>query len=75
MLTISTQRDKAAADAAALSSLESMQRRYALGAASYAQELNAQQAGQQTRINLIAAQAQRLVDSVTLYQAMGGGVN
>jgi NodT family efflux transporter outer membrane factor (OMF) lipoprotein len=65
----------AAADAAALSSLESMQRRYALGAASYAQELNAQQAGQQTRINLIAAQAQRLVDSVTLYQAMGGGVN
>jgi len=65
----------AAADAAALSSLQSVQRQYTLGAASYVQQLIAQQSAQQTRINLIAAQAQRLVDSVALYQAMGGGVN
>lgn len=62
----------AAADAAAQGSLQSVQRQYALGAASYVQQLIAQQAAQQTRINLIAAQAQRLVDSAALYQAMGG---
>lgn len=63
----------ASADIAAQSSLESMQRQYALGAASYIQLLIAQQQAQQNRINLIAAQAQRLVDSAALYQAMGGG--
>jgi len=46
-----------------------------LGAASYVQQLIAQQAAQQTKIDLIAAQAQRLVDSAALYQAMGGGVS
>ena len=65
----------AAADAAAQGSLQSVQRQYALGAASYVQQLIAQQAVQQTSINLIAAQAQRLVDSAALYQAMGGGVS
>lgn len=65
----------AGADAAAQGSLQSVQRQYALGAASYVQQLIAQQAAQQTRINLIAAQAQRLVDSAALYQAMGGGVS
>lgn len=65
----------AAADTAAQGSLQSVQRQYALGAASYVQQLIAQQAAQQTRIDLIAAQAQRLVDSAALYQAMGGGVN
>ncbi len=63
----------AAADTAASGSLESMQRQYTLGAASYVQLLIAQQQVQQTRINLIATQAQRLVDSTALYQAMGGG--
>ncbi len=63
----------ATADAAAQGSLESMQRQYALGAASYLQLLTAEQQAQQNRINLIAAQAQRLVDSAALYQAMGGG--
>jgi NodT family efflux transporter outer membrane factor (OMF) lipoprotein len=63
----------ATADSAAQSSLESMQRQYALGAASYIQLLTAQQLAQQNRINLIAAQAQRLVDSAALYQALGGG--
>lgn len=61
------------ADAAAQGSLESMQRQYALGAASYVQLLTAQQQSQQTRINLIEAQARRLLDSTALYQAMGGG--
>ncbi len=63
----------ATADIAAQGSLESMQRQYALGAASYVQLLTAQQQAQQNRINLIAAQAQRLVDSAALYQALGGG--
>ncbi len=62
-----------AADTAAQGSLESMQRQYALGAASYIQLLTAQQQSQQTRIDLIEAQARRLVDSAALYQAMGGG--
>ncbi len=63
----------AAADAAAQKSVESMQRQYALGAASYVQLLTAQQQAQQNRINLIAAQAQRIADSAALYQALGGG--
>ncbi len=62
----------ATGDAAALGSLQSMERQYKLGAASYVQLLVAQQQAQQLRINLVAAQAQRLVDSVALYQAMGG---
>ena len=62
-----------AADAAAQGSLESMQRRYTLGAANYVQLLIAQQQFQQTRSNLIDAQARRLVDSAAFYQAMGGG--
>jgi NodT family efflux transporter outer membrane factor (OMF) lipoprotein len=65
----------AIADAAAQGSLQSMERQYKLGAASYVQLLVAQQQAQQLRINLIAAQAQRLVDSAALYQAMGGGVS
>lgn len=65
----------AAADAAAQGSLQSVQRQYALGSTSYVQQLIAQQSAQQTRINLIAAQAQRLVDSAALYHAMGGGVS
>lgn len=64
----------ATGDVAAQGSLQSMERQYKLGAASYVQLLLAQQQAQQFRINLIAAQAQRLVDSAALYQAMGGGV-
>ncbi|MHB8810905.1 MAG: TolC family protein, partial [Desulfobulbaceae bacterium] len=62
-----------AADAAAQASLESMQRRYALGAASYIEMLVAEQQSQQTRINLIEARSRRLINSAALYQAMGGG--
>lgn len=63
----------AAADAAAQGSLETMQRKYQLGATSYVQLLIAQQQAQQTQIDLIEAQAQRLIDSAALYQALGGG--
>ena len=64
----------AAADAAAQGSLESVQNQYKLGASSYVQLLIAQKQVQQTTVNLIGAQAQRLVDSIALYQAMGGGI-
>jgi len=63
----------AAADASAEESLQMIQRQYTLGAASYLQLLIAQQQSQQTSISLIAARAQRLTDTVALYQAMGGG--
>lgn len=60
----------AVADAAAQASLQSVERQYQLGSASYLQLLIAQQQAQQTRINMVAAQVQRLVDSVALYQAL-----
>lgn len=63
----------AAADEAAQSSLRSVERQYQLGASSYVQLLIAQQQAQQTRLGLAAAQAQRLTDSVALYQAIGAG--
>lgn len=53
-------------------SLALVQQQYALGAASYLQLLQAQQQAQQVRINVLAIQAQRLVNTVALYQAMGG---
>ena len=65
---------QAAADTAARESLALLEEQYRLGAASYLQLLTAQQQAQQTRINLIAAQAARLSDSAALFQAMGGGV-
>jgi len=63
----------AAADAAARDSLDSIERQYTLGAASYVQLLIARHQAQQNRIQLIAAQAQRLAASAALFQAMGGG--
>ena len=63
----------AAAETAAQQSVESIRRQHQLGAVSYAQLLIVEQQEQQNRINLIAAQAQRLVDSAALYQALGGG--
>lgn len=63
----------AAADAAAQASLDSVQRQHALGAASYVQVLLARQQAEQSRSGLIAAQAQRLIDSTALFQALGGG--
>ena len=65
----------AVADTAAQGSLESVQTQYKFGASSYVQLLIAQKQAQQTRISLIAAQAQRLADSAALYQSMGGGIS
>lgn len=65
----------ASADAAAQESVQSKRRQYALGAVSYVELLLAEQQAQQNRIDLIGAQAQRLIDSAALYQAMGGGVS
>jgi NodT family efflux transporter outer membrane factor (OMF) lipoprotein len=64
---------QAAADASAQESLKLTRQQYALGALSYLQLLIAQQQAQQTAIGLIAARAQRLADTVALYQSMGGG--
>jgi NodT family efflux transporter outer membrane factor (OMF) lipoprotein len=63
----------AIANSAAQSSLQSVERQYTLGAASYTQLLVARQQMQQNRTGLIAAQAQRLADTIALYQALGGG--
>jgi len=63
----------AAADSTARESLRLAQQQYALGVASYLDLLIVQQQAQQTRINLVAAQASRLADTAALYQAMGGG--
>jgi NodT family efflux transporter outer membrane factor (OMF) lipoprotein len=62
-----------AADTAAHASLESLRGQYSQGAASYLDLLLAQEQSLRTRIQLIAAQSQRLIDTAALYQAMGGG--
>lgn len=65
---------QAAADKAAGESLALTRDQYELGGASYLQLLVAQQEVQRTRIAVIAAQAQRLTDSASLFQAVGGSV-
>jgi NodT family efflux transporter outer membrane factor (OMF) lipoprotein len=63
----------AAADAAARESSRVVEDQYRLGAADYLQLLIAQQQAQRMRAALIATQAQRLLNTVALYQAIGGG--
>lgn len=63
----------AAADTAAQAELDSVRQQYTLGAAGYVHVLIARQQADQSRSGLIAAQAQRLTDSVALLQALGGG--
>lgn len=65
----------AAADEAARGALRTVARQYQLGAASYLQLLVAQQQAQRIHLGLAAAQAQRLADSVALYQAIGADGN
>ena len=65
---------QAAADGAARESLRLAQQQYALGATSYLDLLIAHQQAQQTRVDLVAAQARRLLDTTALYLAMGGGI-
>jgi NodT family efflux transporter outer membrane factor (OMF) lipoprotein len=62
------------ADFASEKSLESTQRRYRLGAASYYDLLIAQQKRLQTEFDLTEGQAKRLVNTVAFYQAMGSGL-
>lgn len=62
----------AAADAAKVT-LDLAQRQWQDGYASYLALLNAEQAYQQARINLVQAQASRYADTAALFQALGGG--
>lgn len=65
-----------ATTAAAISAQETLdlvQQRYALGAANYLEVLTAQQVVESSRMDLCADQAQRLIDTVTFFSAMGGG--
>lgn len=64
----------AAADYASNKSLETIQHRYELGSISYQDLLIAQQQRLQTKLDLTEGQAQRLVNTVAFYQAMGGGL-
>jgi outer membrane protein TolC len=58
---------------AAKGSLELIQRQYAAGAVNYVSLLSAQQAYQQARLAYVRAVASRYIDTVTLFQALGGG--
>jgi NodT family efflux transporter outer membrane factor (OMF) lipoprotein len=62
----------AAADAAKIT-LDLAQRQLQAGYAGYLTLLNAEQAYQQGRINLVQAQANRYADTAALFQALGGG--
>jgi len=62
----------AAADAAKVT-LDLAQRQLQAGYAGYLALLNAEQAYQQGRINLVLAQANRYADTAALFQALGGG--
>jgi NodT family efflux transporter outer membrane factor (OMF) lipoprotein len=62
----------AAADAAKVT-LDLARRQWQDGYAGYLALLNAEQADQQTRINLVQARANRFADTAALFQALGGG--
>jgi NodT family efflux transporter outer membrane factor (OMF) lipoprotein len=63
----------AAADHAAKTTLDLAQRQVYDGYAGNLVLLNAEQAYQQARLNLIQAQASRYADTAALFQALGGG--
>jgi outer membrane protein TolC len=50
-----------------------IEKQYELGAVSYPALLIAQRDYQKTRINVVAARAQRYADTAALFQALGGG--
>ncbi len=64
---------QAEAEAAAKSALALIEKQYELGAVSYPALLIAQRDYQKTRINVVAARAQRYADTAALFQALGGG--
>jgi outer membrane protein TolC len=61
------------ANASATQALKLVERQYALGSVSYLQLLLSQQQAQQAYIATLDVRARRLSNTVTLYQAMGGG--
>lgn len=61
------------ADDDARETLDLSQRQWRDGYISYLALLSAEQACQQTRINLVQAQANRYADTAALFQALGGG--
>jgi NodT family efflux transporter outer membrane factor (OMF) lipoprotein len=63
----------AAAAAAAKVTLDLAQRQWKDGYAGYLSLLSAEQADQQSEINLLQAQFNRYADSAALFQALGGG--
>ena len=54
-------------------SLDLTQKQYAVGSLNYTSLLTAQQAYQQSRLAYVQAAANRYTDTVTLFQALGGG--
>jgi NodT family efflux transporter outer membrane factor (OMF) lipoprotein len=62
-----------AAESAARQNLDLVQKQYDMGAIDYLTLLDAQRSVQQTRIDLIQAEATRLADTAALYVALGGG--
>ena len=62
----------AAADAAKVT-LDLAQRQLQGGYAGYLALLSAEQANQQSQINLVQAEASRYADTAALFQALGGG--
>jgi NodT family efflux transporter outer membrane factor (OMF) lipoprotein len=66
-------RANATATDAAKITLDLAQRQWQAGYASYLALLTAEQTYQQSRINLVQAQATRFADTAALFQALGGG--
>jgi NodT family efflux transporter outer membrane factor (OMF) lipoprotein len=63
----------AAAEAAARTTLELVQRQQQAGYAGYLQLLSAEQSYQQALLGRVQAQASRYADTAALFQALGGG--
>lgn len=62
-----------AANTSAYKEMKIVQQQYKLGGVNYLTLLNAQEQYQETQLALIKAQAARYADTVSLYQALGGG--
>jgi outer membrane protein TolC len=68
-----TLRATLAAQKTAASSLAVARSQYTAGAGTYLNVLNAEQSDYSARLNLITARAARFIDTVALFQALGGG--
>ncbi len=68
-----TLRADAQSEHTAAESLRVAQAQYRAGGVTYVTVLQAQQAYQSARLTLVSAQVARFTDTVTLYQALGGG--